>query len=190
LCHFARALGRTKARDRRSHSSVHNRTLTALCISDLLLTSAFFLTTLPIPSNRQDVWCNHGSQATCVAQVFSRQLGRWTSSLWNLMLASVAVVMVRHRWTEDRLKQLEPWMQGCIWTTGLASAVFPIPMGLFNAGQIGLLRIPFVENRVFFYGSDDATCARGDNSSIYQVAFTVFPLGPCVIGSAVCFLII
>jgi hypothetical protein len=111
-----------------------SRILVSMSVSDIIFSLGWFLTTWPAPSDLTYIVFNVGNRATCVFQGFLIQLGYVASPLFNVTLALFFLLRIRYRWTDFRLRQMEPWIQGSIWVFSFACAIYPIPLGLYNNG--------------------------------------------------------
>jgi hypothetical protein len=166
-----------KARD-----GATSRILMSMSISDIIFSFGYFLTTWPAPSDLTYIRFNVGNQATCTLQGFIIQLGYVASPLFNVTLALFFLLRIRYRWTDSRLKRMEPWIQGCIWAFALACAIYPIPLGMYNnAWEICWIEsYPMDCLDSHRYGKEASTCTRGDNAWIHSLVFQVFPPWICV----------
>jgi hypothetical protein len=156
------------------------RVLLAMSFADVIFSLGWFLGSWPCPSEITYLWGNVGNIATCNFQGFLIQFGLMASPLFNISLAFFFLLMVRYNWSDNRLRKLEPWIHGSIWTFALAASIFPIPLELYNTGFTTCW---------FESGYEDCgegvPCTRGEDAWIYAVAFTVFPVLTCVMLSAV-----
>jgi hypothetical protein len=163
-----------------------SRILVSMSIADIIFSLGYFLTTWPAPSDLNYIRFNVGNQATCTFQGFIVQLGYVASPLFNITLALCFLLRIRCQWTDFRLKRLEPWTQGFIWSFALACAIYPIPLGLYNnAWEICWIE-PYPMDCLDSarYG-DEADCTRGDNAWIHALVFQVFPW-VCVLCALIC----
>jgi len=162
------------------------RILFALCIADLVFSSGWILATWPSPKELDYLWFNIGNQATCDFQAFLLNFGLLASPLFNISLAFFCLLMVRYKWSDERLRTIEPWVHGGIWTFSLVCAIFPIYLGIYNnAWTVCWFESSPAGCKDSFRYGDEATCERGDNAWLYAVAFTVFPVMTCVVLSFV-----
>ena len=158
-----------------------SRILLEVSIADILFSTAWLLTTLPAPKELDYIWGNMGNTATCTAQGFINQLGWVTSPLFNVTLAWFYLLMVRYNWTDSQLRRVEPYCHVGIWIFGLVSAIYPIPMELYNsAWQLCWIESHPVECLDSYRYGEEATCTRGDNAWFHSLAFSIFPCWLCV----------
>ena len=173
--------------------TVWNRTLFALCYAVYALTLSNMLTSLPIPADEENVrvWGNIGTRATCVAQGTMFSFGLWASSLLNLHLGLASLLMVRYNWTEKRLQQYELFIHLSTWLPALVTAIFPIPLGLYNPAPhiCWLHAYPFGCKEQYKFG-DEGDCIRGENGSIYNLVYVIIPMWPCMLVSLAVFRVI
>mmetsp|Transcript_28260 Transcript_28260/g.53092 ORF Transcript_28260/g.53092 Transcript_28260/m.53092 type:complete len:302 (-) Transcript_28260:113-1018(-) len=103
------------------------------------------------------------------------------------MYALTSLLMVRYHYAEHQLVPLERWLQGVIWFFALGTAIFPIPLGLFNnVFQVcWFSAYPAGCQETWQYGEENATCTRGDNAGLYGIIFTVFPIWTCIFAGIV-----
>ena len=186
----------TNKDNRRSSAActVLNRTLFALCVADYLLTLSNMLTSLPIPHDEENVkvWGNFGTRATCTAQGFAFSFGLWTSSVLNLHVACVAYLIVCHGWSERRLRKIEPYIHLSTWIPALVTASLPVHLELYNPAPhiCWLHSYPFGCKESRRFGKEEADCVRGDNGSIYNLVYVIFPMWFCIFASATMFVLI
>jgi hypothetical protein len=153
-----------------------SRILVSISVADIIFSMGFFLSTWPAPSDLTYIRFNVGNQATCTFQGFIVQLGYVASPLFNVALALCFLLRIRYRWTDFRLRRLEPWTQGYIWAFALTCAIYPIPLGLYNNSWEICWIEPYPMDCLdsVRYG-DEADCTRGDNAWIHALVFQVFP---------------
>jgi hypothetical protein len=127
---------------------------------------------------------NSGNQATCTLQGFIIQLGYVASPLFNVTMALFFLLRIRYRWTDSRLRRMEPWIQASIWIFALGCAIYPIPLGMYNnAWEICWIEsYPMDCQDSHRYGTEANSnpCTRGDNAWIHALSFQVFPPWICV----------
>ena len=109
-----------------------SRILLSLGIADIFFSFAYLLGTIPAPSDLVYIWGNVGNTATCTFQGFILQLGWVSSPLFSIMLAFFFLLRVKYRWTDSRLRRIEPWVHGSIWIFAIFSAILPIPFEMYN----------------------------------------------------------
>ena len=89
----------------------HQRLLLTLCVTDICSSTAFFLSTWPIPSDdSRGVFGAEGNQNSCVVQGFAVQFSS-INPIYNMMLSINYVLVIKYGKTEDFLKsRVEPFM--------------------------------------------------------------------------------
>lgn len=168
------------------------RIVLAMSVADIIYSLPFVVTTWAAPAYMDTplLWGNVGNDATCTTEAFLLQLGMQSAPLFNFLQGFYSLLLVRYNWTSARLDALEPWIHACVWCYALAVSVFPLFFDLYNNNivvcYIGSYPIGCKDS--FTFGESD--CERGDNAWLYAMAFVYFPLWPCILGSAICMVLI
>ncbi|KAL3924776.1 MAG: hypothetical protein SGILL_000840 [Bacillariaceae sp.] len=107
-----------------------------MSVTDVIVSSAFFMSTWAIPKDSYveifPVYGNVGTVATCNAQGFFLQLGVMLP-MYNALLVLYYFVTIRMGWNEQRFqKRVEPFGHAFIWTFGIATATTALVMELFG----------------------------------------------------------
>jgi len=175
------AVLRNDSYDRGSQEGVtsRHRILAGMCVFDVLSSTAWFMTSWPIPQEgvAWTLW-NVGTVQTCSAQGFFIHMAMGTI-LYNACLALYYLLAIRYSVKNPGIANYwEPWMHlvsiGFPLGTGMASLL----LGLYNpVGWSCTITAypPWCTQSVDGQGVTD--CIRGDNAKIYNRAFW---LGPAV----------
>jgi hypothetical protein len=148
-----------------------HRLLAGMSICDILSSSAWFLTSWPVPEDIPFGLWNVGNKQTCSAQGFFIQLAIGTVT-YNACLALYYLLVIRYGWRNEYIaKRVEPWMHFVAVGFALSSGVAGLALDLFNPfGYICTLSAyPRSENK-------GPNCTRDDNASVYLVAFWLGPV--------------
>ena len=105
------------------------RILLGMSIVDILASSAWFMSTWAVPKG--DFAYSSGNMASCNVQGFLLQLAVG-APLYNSSLALFYTLMIKRRWTEDRLRQIERWVHGFILTFTLGTSVLLLFLDQYN----------------------------------------------------------
>jgi hypothetical protein len=169
-------------RDTPDALSTKHRLLAGMSVCDILSSSAWFLTSWPIPEDMPFGLWNIGNRETCSAQGFFLQLAIGTV-IYNACLALYYLLVIRYGWKNEYIsKHVEPWMHfvaiGFALSTGVAGLALHIfnPIGYYNCS---ITAYPPVCTQSY-RNKGPTDCIHGDNADIYHLAFR---LGPacCVI---------
>ena len=87
---------------------VQHELLLALCIFDILSSTAWAFGSFPIPKEA-GVTGAHGNEASCTAQGFFVQLGQ-TGAIYNMALSILYLLTVRYGWRETRLRSIAKYL--------------------------------------------------------------------------------
>jgi hypothetical protein len=168
-------------KNRSDEISTRHRLLAGMSVCDILSSSAWFLTSWPVPEDAPiGIW-NVGNQQTCTAQGFFTQLGIGTV-IYNACLAIYYLLVIRYGWKNEYIaKRVEPWMHFLAISFALSTGVVCLALDLFNP----------IGNRCFiaaypplctqsYENKGPTNCIRGDNERIYRIAFWIAP-ACCVI---------
>jgi hypothetical protein len=106
--------------------------LAGMSICDILSSSAWFLSSWPIPKDIPDGLWNVGNQMTCTAQGFFIQFAVGTVC-YNACLALYYLLVIRHGWKNDDIaKCVEPWMHFAAAGFAISTAVAGLALDIFN----------------------------------------------------------
>lgn len=167
----------TWADHRAGKGTTVTRILLPYQFSLLLNSIAYVLGTWPSPSGAPDVWGASGTVQTCEAQGFILQLATQSGVPWDICLSVTYVLMVRYNWSHHRLRRMEPYFHMFIWPFGLAAAIIPLRLELYNNNWevCWIDSVPWDCEGSYRLGGE-TDCIRGDNGWIYQLAFSGFPV--------------
>jgi hypothetical protein len=166
-------------KSRSDEISTRHRLLTGMSVCDIISSSAWFLTSWPVPKDMPmiiwTVW-NVGNRQTCTAQGFFTHLSIGTA-MYNACLALYYLLVIRYGWKNNYIaKHVEPWMHFVAVGFALGTGVAGLALDLFNPFGFTCTIMAYPPLCTQSYESKGPTnCIRGDNARIYQV---VFWLGP------------
>jgi hypothetical protein len=119
-------------KNRSDELSTRHRLLAGMSICDILSSSAWFLSSWPIPKDIPDGLWNVGNQMTCTAQGFFIQFAVGTVC-YNACLALYYLLVIRHGWKNDDIaKCVEPWMHFAAAGFAISTAVAGLALDIFN----------------------------------------------------------
>jgi hypothetical protein len=175
-------------RKNRSDSlSTRHRLLAGMSICDILSSSAWFLTSWPIPEEMPlGIW-NVGTKLTCSAQGFFVQLATGTA-IYNACLALYYLLVIRYGWKDAYIaKRVEPWMHFVAVGFALSTGVAGLALDIFNPiGYYSCFIAAYPPLCIQSYKNKGPTdCIHGDNANIYQAAFWLVPACCIVVWLAV-----
>lgn len=156
-----------------------SRTLLAMTVGDLCFAIPWFFGSWLFPAG-DGRWGAVGNKATCTVEGFLFQVGTVAAPAFNVTFAFFSLLMLLRNWKDHQLARLEPWIQTIVWATALGSAIFPIPLGLYNPGY----RICWISS--YPLGCEDTdSCTRGKKA--WEIAFymVIFPVWPCIAAALV-----
>jgi hypothetical protein len=165
--------------------STRHRLLAGMSVFDILSSSAWFLTSWPVPKDAPflGVWTvwNVGNRQTCTAQGFFIQLGIGTV-IYNACLALYYLLVIRYGWKNAYVaKRVEPWMHIVAIGFALSTGVVGLALDLFNPIGYTCAMTAYPPFCTQSYENKGPTnCIRGDDVRIYQIAFWFAP-ACCVI---------
>ena len=147
---------------RRKRSSVYDRLLMGMSISDMLSSFWMSMSTWPIPESTGVLWAA-GNQTTCNLQGFFTH-GTIASPMYNASLSFYHLFVVRYKWKNQRLQKYE-WcfhFLPIVWS--LSTAVAGIPLELYNNANLWC----------FIASTPDGS--RGQNADFFRMLFFYGPL--------------
>jgi hypothetical protein len=156
--------------------STRDRLLAGMSVFDILSSSAWFLSSWPVPEDTPiGIW-NVGNEQTCTAQGFFIQLGIGTV-IYNACLAIYYLLVIRYGWKNQYIaKRVEPWMHFVAVVFALSTGVAGLALDLFNAAGYSCFIAAYPPSCTQSYKNKGPTnCMHGDNASIYQIAFWLAP---------------
>ena len=155
------------------------RALMAMSLSDLLQAVALGFSTVPTPH-----WVTHvpfaiGNYTTCEVQGLFAQMGNVATPLFSTLLIFYYLLILKHNWSDNRIKQTEPWAHGSIWLVAIVCSGFPVPLNLYNNAYHVCWINGYPEGCDYIH--PDIPCERGGDYVLWGTVFTIFPLWPCLI---------
>ena len=114
------------ARDEKKRQTTYHRLMLGVSISDLLSSVAFIMGTWAMPKGSTSGAL--GTVGTCDFFGFIGQVGTLSAALYNVVLATYYVLMLKFRWSSTKLKQrAEPWFHAfailCAISVGITASV-------------------------------------------------------------------
>jgi hypothetical protein len=169
--------------------STRYRLLCGMSVCDILSSSAWFLTSWPVPedalSGMFTVW-NVGSTQTCRAQGFFVQLAIGTVT-YNACLALYYLLVIRYGWKNEYIsKHVEPWMHFVAVAFALSTSIAALALDLYNpiGWFCGISAHPSYCTQSY-ENKGPTNCIHGDNARIYQAVFWIGPACCVVVWLAV-----
>lgn len=173
VCSFALVQG--ILRDPKKRKQVYSQFILFASIYDLLVSIAYFMGTWPIPPDpEKDIQFTVGNYATCNAQGFFIQIGIG-SIVYYVGLALYYLLVLKYRWSEDRLAIVLKVTHCVSWTLSLGTSIAALFLGLFNEAALWCWISSFPSGCANTR-SGDAECERGDHAWVYRWAFYYSPL--------------
>jgi hypothetical protein len=168
-------------KNRSDEISTRHRLLAGMSVCDILSSSAWFLTSWPVPEDTPFGLWNVGNQQTCTAQGFFTHLAIGTV-IYNACLALYYLLVIRYGWKNKYIaKRIEPWMHFIAVGFALSTGVVGLALDLFNPFGYACAMTAYPPFCTQSYENKGPTnCIRGDNVRIYQIAFWLAPVC-CVI---------
>jgi hypothetical protein len=156
--------------------STRHHILAGMSVCDILSSSAWFLTSWPVPEDIPFGLWNVGNKQTCSAQGFFIQLAIG-SSIYNACLALYYLLVIRYGWKNEYIaKRVEPWMHFVAVGFALSTAVAGWALDIFN--PVGYICTISAYPRFCTQSCENkgpTNCIRGDNARVYLVAFWLGP---------------
>mmetsp|Transcript_12333 Transcript_12333/g.27797 ORF Transcript_12333/g.27797 Transcript_12333/m.27797 type:complete len:440 (-) Transcript_12333:273-1592(-) len=138
-------------RDRKKQALVYHRLLLGLSCLDILVSSAWFLSTWPVPKEATGLVYNVGNQLTCNIQGFFIQL-KGGNPLYNAWLALYFVCVVKRHWKERDLRAVEPYLHISAICVAVGTSTASLVLGLFgNASLWCWIQSDYPMARMFFF---------------------------------------
>ena len=132
-----------------------------------------------------------GNSATCNYQGFLLQLAIG-APLFNASLGLYYALLIRMKWTDKMLAQIEKYIHGVIWTFSIGTSFALLPLKQYN--QIGqvcwIIGYPSDCGDSTHIGNPDVPCERGDHAWLYGIFTFYGPLWICVACCLVCMLLV
>ena len=181
--HFSADAQRTEASRGRAAAGIKlpiTRILVGMSIAEVIFSVALGLSTYMSPSSIEYLAFNVGNVQTCEFQGFLAQMGSCASALFSTSLSVFYLLAIKYNWSDRKLQSLEYWAHGGIWLVSFATAVFPIPLDLYNNAYHVCWINASPEG---CFESETVSCERGGDYSLYATILTVLPLWPCLIAS-------
>jgi hypothetical protein len=166
--------------------STRHRLLAGMSVCDILSSSAWFLTSWPVPEEMPFAVWNVGTSETCSAQGFFVQLSIGTV-IYNACLALYYLLVVRYGWNNEYIaKRVEPWMHFAAVGFALSTSVAGLALDLFNPIGYSCSISAYPRFCTQSYENKGPTnCIRGDNARFYLAAFWLGPACCVVVWLAV-----
>jgi len=163
-------------------NSAFYRLMLCLSLSDLLASTAMFMTTWPIPKDEyvdgnpsELVYGNMGNRQTCTAQGFFIQLSI-ICPMYNALLALYYLLTIRHGWKEqDFQKKVEYVGQNIVISWGLGTAITGLVLKSYNNCSniwCWIAQYPMGCGN----GPDQTPCEYGENADVLRWIFYYGPL--------------
>jgi hypothetical protein len=158
--------------------STRHRLLAGMSVCDIISSSAWFLTSWPVPENLPFGLWNVGNKHTCSAQGFFVQLAIGTVA-YNACLALYYLLVIRYGWKNEYIaKYVEAWMHFVAVGFALSTGVASLYLDIFNPFGFGFgcsitapppICLQISENR------SPSDCIHGDHADTYLLAFWIGP---------------
>jgi hypothetical protein len=173
-------------KNRSDDLSTRHRLLAGMSVCDILSSSAWFLTSWPVPADFPFTIWNVGNERTCSAEGFFVHLAIGTV-IYNACLALYYLLVIRYEWKNDYIaKRVEPWMHFIAVGFALSTGVAGLALDLFNPVGYGCGMTAYPRFCTQSYENKGPTnCIRGDNARIYLVAFRLGPIFYIIVWLAV-----
>jgi hypothetical protein len=156
--------------------STRHRLLAGMSVCDILSSSAWSLTSWPVPEVVPTTVWNVGNRKTCTAQGFFIQWGIGTVT-YNACLALYYLFVIRYGWKDEYIsKYVEPWMHFIAVGVALSTSVAALALDLFNPVGCTCFIAAYPRSCTQSWENKGPTnCIHGDNAGIYQQAFWILP---------------
>jgi len=121
-------------RDKRKRNSTYHRLMVGLSIVDIIGSLVGpFLSTWPMPRD-SGAWGAVGTVSSCDAAGFFFQFTAAAGPLYNVSLARYYYLILRHNWSDRRLKEVEIWFHIVPWMVGLITATAGLILKIYSSG--------------------------------------------------------
>lgn len=138
-------------RDKKKQAMVYHRLLLGLSCLDVLISSAWFLSTWPVPEEVEGLHGNVGNEYTCIIQGFMIQL-KAGNPFYNSWLALYFVAVVRLGWSETQLRKVEPFLHLSSFAMAVGTSTSSLLLGLYgNANLWCWIEGKYPLYRMFFF---------------------------------------
>jgi hypothetical protein len=158
--------------------STRHRILAGMSVCDIISSSAWFLTSWPVPEDLPFGLWNVGNRRTCSAQGFFIHLGIGTVT-YNACLALYYLLVIRYGWKNEYIaKRVEPWMHFVAVGFALSTGVASLALNIFNPIGFGFSCSITSPPPMCAQSSESRSptdCIHGDDANIYLIAFWVGP---------------
>jgi hypothetical protein len=164
------------------------RSLMAMSCVDVLASSGWFLSTWAVPKGSFAYAA--GNRASCDFQGFLLQLAIG-APLYNSSLAIFYLLMIKRRWTDDKLKLIERSVHVIILSFSFGSSILLLLLEQYN--HVGAVcwvigDPPDCGNSI--YQGGDIPCERGNHAWAWGVGLFYGPLWFCVIACCTSMLVL
>jgi len=162
-------------RSRAKLSNSYHRIMFGMSVTDIILSSALGLSSLPAPIGTPDVWKSIGNRSTCKAQGFLIMFGSIAAPTYFLSLQMFYLCMIKYQSSRQNVRQkVEPFLHVAPILVGLIAAVVPLVTNSFNPGSRGYCWAQDFP----LHCTDDQTvdCIRGETATIQRVFLVILPL--------------
>ena len=154
------------------NSRTYSRLMLGLCTYDLLASSWTMLGSLPVVKGVGDR--GKGNVQTCTAQGFFLYLGSMGTLAFNCCLLLYYLLVIRFKWTEDKVLKLEPYMHAYAFAVPLIQNGVGLVLKIYNpapyAHRCGITPYPSV-----CAVNPQVACERGGKINFYITYFFVLP---------------
>jgi hypothetical protein len=156
--------------------STRHRLLAGMSVCDIISSSAWFLTSWPVPEDMPFGLWNVGNKDTCSAQGFFIQLSIGTVT-YNACLALYYLLVIRYGWKNEYIsRHVEPWMHFVAVAFALITSFAALALDLYHSigWTCGISAYPpyCIQS---YENKGPTNCIRGDNARIFLVAFRIGP---------------
>ncbi len=117
-------------RDARKRRTTYHRLVLGISVSDAVSSLAFFLGTWPMPQGSS--WGAVGNVYTCDVIGFVGQAGTTGTYLYNVVLSTYYLLMLKYRWETSRLKRVEPLLHAFALITSWSIATFMLSKKIYG----------------------------------------------------------
>lgn len=183
----------TKQRRSRNPNSTFTRLLIAICVSDILSSSAFSFGSSLVPATppgefeeifSQELWDSQypgaiGTPVTCTAQGFFLHFGLCSSTFLTVFVGLQTLLMVRYNWNEQQIRRAEIFFFLVASLLPLVTGIWASAIDLMNPLSVGFCWIdvsPKVCESTDSYPLAKEYCddvVRGEDYVMYALFFGV-----------------
>lgn len=155
-------------------SNSYHRIMIGMSVTDIILSSALSLSSLPAPIETPDTWKALGDRSTCNAQGFFIMFGAIAAPTYFASLQLYYLCMIKYQTSSHNITQnVEPYLHVAPILIGLLAAIVPLVTNSINPGSRGYC---WAQESPLHCRDQNIECIRGKTAVYQRMVFLALPL--------------